>query len=160
LTDRARLEAFLEFSRTLTAFSVYELCGTGQAEAYLGTLTDVAGTPAVDELLAAYARALEDAGGEERLFERALRRELLSDDKLGPLARNVIKMWYVGIWFELPTAWRERFGTRTADGTHTVSAVAYTEALLWPAIGANPAGAKAPGYGSWVGPPRIPADSL
>ena len=27
---------------------------------------------------------------------------------------------------------------------------------LWVAIGANPPGAKAPGYGSWAYPPQIP----
>ncbi|HYO83919.1 MAG TPA: hypothetical protein VES20_21125, partial [Bryobacteraceae bacterium] len=37
-----------------------------------------------------------------------------------------------------------------------VSAAAYTEGLLWPAIGANPPGAKGPGYGSWALPPRVP----
>jgi len=30
------------------------------------------------------------------------------------------------------------------------------EGLLWTAIGAHPAGAKAPGYGSWAEQPRIP----
>jgi hypothetical protein len=160
MTDAARLDAFIDLSKTLTAFTAYELRGTGQAEAYLATLTDVVGAPVVDELLAAYARAQEDAGGDEKLFERAFRREVLSDEKLGPLARNVLKMWYVAIWFELPTSWSEQFGTRPQDNRHTISAVAYTEGLLWPAIGANPSGAKAPGYGSWADPPRIPADSL
>jgi hypothetical protein len=41
---------------------------------------------------------------------------------------------------------------------HVVSAASYTEGLLWPTIGANPNGAKAPGYASWAQPPRIPAD--
>ena len=39
--------------------------------------------------------------------------------------------------------------------TSTVTAASYQEGLLWPAIGANPPGAKAPGYGSWAQPPRI-----
>jgi hypothetical protein len=38
-----------------------------------------------------------------------------------------------------------------------VNESAYTEGLLWVAIGANPPGAKAPGYGSWARPPQIPA---
>jgi hypothetical protein len=160
MSDHERLDGFLALSTKLTAFSAYELRGTGQADAYLATLTNVVGGTAVDELLAAFARAEEQGNGDEGAFERALRYEILSDEKLGPVARNVIKMWFVGIWYELPTAWREAYGTSPADGTFTVSAAAYTEALLWPAIGANPAGAKAPGYGSWAEPPRIPADSL
>ena len=72
------------------------------------------------------------------------------------MARNLIKLWYVGIWYELPRAWIEAFGARAANITFMASAQAYTEGLLWPSIGANPPGAKAPGFASWVGPPQIP----
>ncbi|NNH33825.1 hypothetical protein C9413_32005, partial [Rhizobium sp. SEMIA 4085] len=37
-----------------------------------------------------------------------------------------------------------------------VSPDAYIEGLLWKAIGAHPAGAKGPGFGSWAFPPKIP----
>ena len=86
-----------------------------------------------------------------------LRRDLFSDLRLGPVARNVVKMWYVGIWYELPQSWTDAYGARQQNVAFTVSAAAYTEGLLWPSIGANPSGAKAPGYGSWAQPPRIPA---
>jgi hypothetical protein len=146
-----RLERFLAFSADVTAFSVFQLRGTGQAEAYLATVVDVVGEALVDELLERHAR-LPDGDRED-----LLRREIFSDEQLGPIARNVVKLWFVGIWYELPAAWREAFGARERDVTFTVSATAYTEGLLWPAIGANPPGAKAPGYGSWAAPPRIPA---
>jgi hypothetical protein len=147
----ARLERFLAFSADVTAFSVFELRGTGQAEAYLATATDIVGEQLVDDLLERHARLDPD----ERV--EGLRREIFSDERLGPIARNIVKLWFVGIWYELPAAWREAFGTRDRDFTFMVSAAAYTEGLLWPAIGANPAGAKAPGYASWTQPPRIPA---
>ena len=146
----ARLDRFLAFSADVTAFTVFQLRGTGQAEPYLQTVVGVVGEPLVDELLARHA-SLPDgdrAGG--------LRREIFSDEQLGPIARNVVKLWFVGIWYELPAAWRETFGAHERDVTFTVSPTAYTEGLLWPTIGANPPGAKAPGYGSWAGPPRIP----
>jgi hypothetical protein len=73
------------------------------------------------------------------------------------VARNIVKMWFVGIWYELPREWTEAFGARPGNVTFVVSGTAYTEGLLWPAIGANPPGAKAPGYGSWAFPPQIPA---
>ena len=51
--------------------------------------------------------------------------------------------------------WTESFGALENDVTFVVSPAAYTEGLLWRAIGARPHGAKAPGYGSWAAPPRI-----
>jgi hypothetical protein len=157
VTDSQRMARFLELSSKLTAFSVFELQGTGQAEPYLATVTGVAGVDILDALLDAYGRVQAAAQGPDSDLDGLLRREILADEKLGPIARNVIKMWFVGIWYELPSAWRETFGVREDDVMHMVSPGAYTEGLLWPTIGANPNGAKAPGYASWAQPPRIPA---
>jgi hypothetical protein len=123
---------------------------------YLDTVEAATGQDVLDELLAAHQRLPARQGGSTD--DALLRREILADAKLGPIARNIIKLWYIGTWYELPSAWRELFGTREQDFTHVVSPAAYTEGLLWPTIGANPNGAKAPGYGSWAQPPRIPAD--
>jgi hypothetical protein len=146
---------FLALASTLTGFSVFRLQGTGQAEAYLATVVDIVGEAVVAELLAVHRSAVDAAGGDDAALERALRRELLSDAKLGPVARNLIKLWYVGTWYELPAAWREAFGVGRRDRTFVVSPEAYTEGLLWPAVGANPSGAKPFGYGMWAKPPRI-----
>ncbi len=148
-----RLDAFLRFSAEVTAFRVVELVGTGNAADFLATADRIVGHDVVDTLLFTYD-GVGDLEGAER--EHRLRQAVFGDEQLGPIARNIIKMWYVGIWYQLPTSWRERWGARTGDVTFTVSPNAYTEGLLWPAAGANPAGAKAPGYGSWAGPPRIP----
>jgi hypothetical protein len=156
VSDAQRLSGFLELSSTLTGFSVFELQGTGQAEPYLSTVTDIAGAAILDELLEAYGRVQAAANEGAADLDGQLRREILADEKLGPIARNIIKMWFVGIWYELPSAWREAFGVREEDVMHMVSPGAYTEGLLWPTIGANPNGAKAPGYASWALPPRIP----
>jgi hypothetical protein len=151
MTATHRLERFEAFSADVTAFNVFQLRGTGQSEAYLDAVIGVVGEELVDELLERHrgipASALEDG----------LRRVLFSDERLGPVARNIVKLWFVGTWYELPAAWRESFGALEGDVTFMVSGMAYTEGLLWPTIGANPPGAKAPGYGSWAGPPRIPA---
>ncbi|HEY6887064.1 MAG TPA: hypothetical protein VI300_04765 [Solirubrobacter sp.] len=146
----SRLEHFLAFSADVTAFTVFQLRGTGQAEAYLGAVIGVVGEALVNDLLERH----QGLGAGD--LDEALRREIFSDERLGPIARNVVKLWFVGTWYELPAAWRERFGALEGDVTFTVSAMAYTEGLLWPAIGANPPGAKGPGYGSWSGPPLIP----
>jgi hypothetical protein len=158
MTDAERLAKFLALSAKLTGFGLFSLQGSGQAEPYLSTVRDIIGSGRLDELLEAYGRLQAAAPDEGPALDGPLRREILADEKLGPIARNIIKLWYVGIWYELPSAWREAFGAREKDFMHMVSAAAYTEGLLWPTIGANPSGAKAPGYGSWAEPPRIPVD--
>ncbi len=146
----SRLDRFLAFSAEVTAFGVVELQGTGQPEAYLKTVDDVVGTALVDELLALHAESPHTAR------DAHLRRTIFGDGKLGPIARNIVKLWYSGVWYELPTAWTETYGPAPKDVTFVVSPSSYVEGLLWTAIGAHPAGAKAPGYGSWAAPPRIP----
>jgi hypothetical protein len=148
-----RLERFLDFSSEVTGFSVFDLQGTGQAQSFLDGVGGVVGEDLVDELLDAYVGIDGQRGGEER--EGLLRKAIFSDEKLGPIARNVIKLWYVGIWYELPAEWTDAFGALENDCTATISPAAYTEALLWPAIGGNPPGAKGPGFGNWAAPPKL-----
>ena len=148
----ATMADFLAYSAGATAFTAFELRGTGQAQAYFGKVIEVVGAPLLAELLAVYQKASATGPGRRSY----LRRELFGDPRLGPVARNIIKLWYVGIWYELPPAWIEAYGAKPADKDSMVSGQAYAEGLLWVAIGANPPGAKAPGYGSWARPPEIP----
>ncbi|SEP29620.1 hypothetical protein SAMN05216228_10735 [Rhizobium tibeticum] len=153
-----RLHNFLAFSTEVTAFTTFELWGTGQAEAYLAAVDTVVGVALADELFGAYERVLRETEGELPLKRKAgFRREIFGDEKLGPIARNIVKLWYVGTWYELPTTWTEAFGPAPKDVTFVVSPSAYVEGLMWKAIGAHPAGARAPGYGSWASRPQIPA---
>lgn len=154
-TDNRLLSDFLEFSSAVTGFSAFRLLGTGQAELYLSTANDIVGGATVKELLDTFQRIARESGGDEAAFERTFRRDVMSHEKLGPVTRNIIKLWYVGTWYELSRDWRETYGENTNDRTFVVSPIAYTEGLLWPAIGANPSGAKPLGYGTWAMPPRI-----
>jgi hypothetical protein len=153
-------EEFLLMSVDLTAFEETELLGTGLAHQYLTKVRAACGDEVVAALLEAHQAARADAAGDagsydSTLLDRALRHRIFSDDRLGPVARNVIKLWYAGMWYGLPPAWTDCYGAQTAAETSTVTAASYQEGLLWRAIGANPPGAKAPGYGSWAQPPRI-----
>jgi hypothetical protein len=150
------LQRFLDFSAEVTAFGTVDLHGTGQAPSYLNTVVGVVGEQLLGELLDVYHRTVAELDLDRAERSRGLSRNLFSDEKFGPIARNIIKLWYVGVWFELPFEWTETFGALENDGTFTASAQAYPEGLLWRAIGANPPGARAPGYGSWAEPPRIP----
>ena len=155
--DKTEFLDFLAFSSTVTGFTNFELSGTGQAELYFSTVIDVVGKATVSQLLQAYRGVRAQAGEDHAASDALLCTEILSHDKLGPIARNIIKLWFVGTWYQLPHEWREAFGARDKDTTFVASPIAYTEGLLWPTIGANPSGAKGPGYGTWATPPRIPS---
>lgn len=148
---------FIEFSAEVTAFSAFDLHGTGHAEIYRSVVTRVVGVKVLTDLLDAYDRAVADsADADAQAKARALAAEVFSDDKLGAIARNIIKLWYAGIWYQLPDDWTDTYGALANDGTFTASPQAYPEALLWRAVGSNPPGARAPGYGSWAFAPVFP----
>jgi hypothetical protein len=153
-------EEFISLSVYLTAFEGTDLLGTGLAHQYLAKVRDACGDEVVTDLLKAYqaarTEATEDgARPDPQLLDRALRHRIFSDDRLGPVARNVIKLWYAGTWYGLPPEWTDCYGAQPAAETSTVTAASYQEGLLWRAIAANPPGAKAPGYGAWAQPPSI-----
>jgi hypothetical protein len=131
------LERFVALSAELTGFREVDIWGTGQARAHLDLVLRVAGDDLTARLLDASA-----AGA-------------LADRDLGPLARNVIVLWYLGQWDQMPRHWRDRHGAAPADVAGVASAAAFREGLVWPAIGAHPTAAKAPGFGSWATPPVV-----
>jgi hypothetical protein len=155
MSDTARLKAFLDFSSELTAFTIFDLSGTGMAEDYMKAADDITGAGTLDAILEAHGQ-LAKMGLSPADRKALISREILGDTRLGPVARNIIKLWYTGTWNRLPPAWIERYGPAPRDHTFVISSAAYVEGLLWKAIGAHPAGAKGPGYGSWRHPPRIP----
>lgn len=147
----SRMSEFMALSVVLTGFSRYDLQGTGVAHDYFATLRRIVRVP-TRELLEAW-RAIEQApppGG----LEEAVRTRIMEDPRLGPVARNVITMWYTGLWVPLPRAWHDAWGTPPEDENHVVSALAYQESLVWRAAGTHPMGARQPGYGTWALPPR------
>jgi hypothetical protein len=149
-------EDFLALSAMLTGYGRADLLGTGVARRYYDEVVSVVGDAVCRELLeAAAACAAEDDPARR---ERAVRRTVLAHPKLGPVARNVIKMWYLGSWRQLPRAWRAAYGDSPAGGNHVVSAQAYQEGLVWRAIGSHPPGAKPPGFGTWALEPRAETD--
>lgn len=150
------LNDFLALSKVLTAFSVFQLRGTGVADLYFETVTNIVGSDTMNELLHTFRELESKAGAQPDLMDKYLRADILSDVKLGPVTRNIIKLWFIGTWYSLPQSWQERFGISERDKTFIPSPTAYVEGLLWPAIGAHPPGAKAPGYGTWTNAPHIP----
>lgn len=148
--ERRRIEEFVRASATLTGFESFELFGTGLAAAHYRFVASVVGDDCINELVACVLAL--PAGERER--EREIRASVLADDRFGPVARSVIKLWYLGTWYQLPAEWHRRFGGSDRDVTTIPSSEAYVEGLVWTVIGAHPQGAKPQGYGAWAEPPR------
>jgi hypothetical protein len=152
MTDATR--TFLELSAILTGYSRVELQGTGMAPAYYQTMTGILGGRLVGELLLAWETVRTDAGNDRQTLETLVEQRIVGDASLGPVAKNLIVLWYLGQWQQMPGDWRQVHGASSADLTHVVSPAAYREGLVWDAIHAHPMSAKQPGFGSWALPPR------
>jgi hypothetical protein len=107
-------------------------------------LDEVPPVGTLDALLAAYAALLQDTGRES-----AIAGDILGDARLGPIARNLMLLWYCGAWFALPDAWSLSYGSSPRDSNHVVSAMAYQAGLQWMVANAHPSGSQQPGFGSW-----------
>jgi len=160
-TPRNTLDDFLDLSVLLTGFHRSELEGTGLAKAYHDELLDVLGEPLAGGLLGIIRRIRERSDGPAASpqQEAAVQREVLDSATWGPVARNIIQMWYLGQWSQLPQAWRNVQGATPSDTDRVISAAAYQEGLLWGDAGTHPPGAKQPGFGSWALPPRVHGES-
>src|SRR3954454_2186324 len=119
---------FYGLSRDLTGFDEIALQGTGCAAEYMAELDRILPAGARAALLDAYARALEAYAGDHEL---GIQVEILGDPYLGPIARNLIFMWYTGTWQQLPDGWRTAYGISLADTPHVVSSEAYRQGLVW-----------------------------
>jgi len=140
------LELFLSLSVGLTGFEQAELLGTGMTQTYYDQLVGVIGEEIAAELWVVAAR-LTLLSGEE--LDTAIRRELMASVKFGPIARNIIQLWYWGAWVQLPADWRSRYGNSPQDVTGFTGAAGYQEGLIWKVMQTHPQGAKQPGFGSW-----------
>ncbi len=145
-----RIEEFYSLSVPLTGFSETELKGTAAAPTYFAQLLDAVGEKVLIELDLRWKLIQKAAKGDQEKIKTGLRQEILSDPMLGPVTRNIMKMWYIATWYPLPNDWMERYVYNKADPNPIIlSPQAYKEGLVWKAIGRHPMGAKWPGYGSW-----------
>jgi len=150
------LEQFLSLSVGLTGFDRASLLGTGLLEEYYQQITSVIGEAFSQELWGIARQLNAHANGADADLEAAIRRELMASPKFGPIARNIVQLWYWGAWIQLPEAWRRHYGTNPQDVTHFTSAGAYQQGLIWTAMGTHPQGAQQPGFGSWSLEPTSP----
>lgn len=147
--------AFIALSAVLTGYNRAELHATGCAQDYWQQLRQVT-PPAILEELLDLGPALDAAmATDPEAGERQARRDVLGSEKLGPPARSLIQLWYLGQWTPLPAEWRRAWGASRFDVGRIISTRAYKEGLVWDAIGAHPMGAKQQGFGAWaLDPPQ------
>lgn len=146
-------EGFAALSAALTGYDGAALWATGCLPDYRRQLGAVAG-PALMTRLEAAGRdlaALPEGAPREALMRDAV----LADPDLGPLARSLVQLWYLGQWTPMPPDWVERNGARREDVARILSPRSYREGLVWDAIGAHPMGAKQQGFGAWADEPPV-----
>lgn len=143
-----QLERFVTLSALLTGFRQVQLAGTGVAQQHLDTLKAALPAEIVDDLFAAFHRLPSEGR------EKAVASAILGDPKLGPVAKNIILLWYTGLWNQMPEIWRRANGASPEDATHLPSGAAYRAGLQWLAAGAHPPGAAHQGFASWTLEPR------
>ncbi len=145
-----RLKEFVAVSERLTGHRHIELMGTGSAEEYLQTLRRAVPEDLVEDLLA----TAHDLDG----HEDAVTVELLADPRLGPVAKNIIVLWYCGTWHQLNDDWRQTYGADPVD-THVVSANAYLSGLQWTVARAHAPGGNMQGFAAWADRPAPEAEA-
>ncbi len=144
----SQIDAFYDLSVALTDYHGITLRGTGVGETYYEVVTTIVGQAIVDDLLKTYQLIHSESQKSkhpEAAKERLIRNEILSNERLGPVARNVIKMWYLSIWYQLPIDWRQKYGNpsqashqKYTDVDFVVSRDTYIQGLIWPTVGSHP----------------------
>ncbi|WP_037853515.1 hypothetical protein [Streptomyces sp. NRRL S-340] len=170
-----KLRDFVKFSATVTGFSEFDLWGTGQAEVYYKTVVDQEGLDAIEK-----AMASDPSAAPADPVVKSIIKLWYVGVWYGPelVGRMDVAAWTApgrsgakpavpddsrpgGSRFWQAMSGQDQDGEDPAHGgdgrkpLFVVSSDAYTEGLLWRAIGAHPSGAKAPGYGSWATPPTF-----
>ncbi len=80
--------------------------------------------------------------------EASVTTHIMNNATLGVIARNIIKMWYLGIWYSIdPNA------SPNSDTSYIVSSVAYKNGMVWSTIYAHPMGYSEGNFGYWENPP-------
>jgi hypothetical protein len=153
--QQSPLELFVSLSEVLTGFDAAELQSTAMVPTYYALVPSIIGDLLFGELLTRWRDTYIRGFGDEPELLDLVKTQILDDPDFGPLARNLGALWYLGMWNQLPAAWRNVHGAWANDVTFVVSTQSYTEALVWKAIHTHPPAAKQPGFGSWALPPKI-----
>jgi hypothetical protein len=132
---QAGLDEFLQLSGVLTAQEL----NVHLAEAYLERIREAAGAQ-LDTLLDLFQTRVKAGGDPVKIVKDTL----LSDPKLGPVARMILLLWYIG-----------GIQNPASGDWEMTSADHYYRALVWQAIGAHPPTLSNGYFGHWKYPPEM-----
>jgi hypothetical protein len=144
------LTNFVGLSAVLTGFTSDDLfppiSPDPVAVEYLDTLKAKVPAPLVSQLLTTFQNIQAQNPPD---IAQAVQQQILDDAVMGPVARNIIRMWYLSIWYDLD---QQQPITGFSSGT-VVSMNAYTKGLAWTVAQAHPMGYSEMHYGYWAAPP-------
>lgn len=139
------LASFIGLSAVLTGFAADEIGDPLDPDQLASVYLDVVkGDSRYGAMMAAFAQAQAESGGDPDKLVAAVRALIFDDARLGSLARNVTRLWYLGRWQ----------GTYVSDPRLGAPDAPYIRALAWKAMNT-----KAIGYSEftdqyWARAPR------
>jgi hypothetical protein len=139
---------FVGLSALLTGYPQDQLAPAidpiGLAAEYLNWMLQHADQPAFLQTLSTYQNIAAQFPASEQPAQ--VQQQILSTPVMGDIARRMIRLWYLSIWYttEPPDP--------NMDG-QVVSMNAYTMGLAWDAAQAHPMGYSELHFGYWAGPP-------
>jgi hypothetical protein len=134
------LNDFIAMSSTLTGMRDLE---RGVAEQYLVRISKDKEGGKLDELLKVF-REIQAAGGDA---DEAIRQRIMNDAALGPLAQQIIVLWYTSALHS-----QDEKGKHLFDFPDDPNQ--YFSGLVWAAIRAHPLGLSGGYFGHWKYPPE------
>jgi len=148
MNEERTLEVFVELSEVLTGFGWNTLAGdpelTRVKQEYFATVRRHVPAELFEALLTAYQGIVRGSERSRLEIEEEVTREIVADSRFGPVARNIVKMWYLGVWYNPPA--QSRYG-------YVVSSEAYRSGLVWQVMQAHPVGDSRLPFGYWT---RLP----
>lgn len=108
------MDDFLELSSILTSIPVGDLRQTGLAQSYFDNLLRYVGRDLTIELMAVYKSFRIQCKEAEKL-RFSVKQQLRTHPKLGPVARNLLKMWRTAHWHQMPQHWQDQYGQTLAE---------------------------------------------
>ncbi len=134
------LDDFIAMSAALTGIRELDRGVAGQ---YLERISKDKEGVKLDDLLRVF-REIQAAGGDA---DEAIRQRIMNDATLGPLAQQIIVLWYTSA-----------LHSQDAKGNHQFDFPAdpnqYFSGLVWAAIRAHPLGLSGGYFGHWRYPPE------
>jgi hypothetical protein len=149
MSSDPNFQPFVELSSILTGYAQEDLAPDidpiGLASEYLTWMEQHADQAAFQQTLTTF-QSIASLPADQQ--SQQVQQQILLDPVMGPIARRIIRLWYLATWYENepPTP---------TDASQVVSMNAYTMGLAWDAAQAHPMGFSELHFGYWAVPPPV-----